>query len=237
MVYICGDVHGSHDLQKIKLFEENNRDSLTESDYLIVAGDMGILWSDDVNSEELRLKEFYNSQKFTTLFIDGNHENFNRLDVLPLVPMFGNYVGKVSHKIFHLKRGIVYNIDGKSIFTFGGGFSIDKLWREENVSWWARELPSREEYERGFNSLAFVNSKVDAIITHSCPLSIFDEMASMYDLSHKIGIEETELRRYLDIISKEVSFDNWYYGHFHIDADFGNGKFHALYNKRVLTLP
>ena len=40
--------------------------------------------------------------------------------------MFGGQVGVLNESIFHLKRGYVYTIGEKKIFTFGGGYSIDK---------------------------------------------------------------------------------------------------------------
>ena len=41
----------------------------------------------------------------------------------------------ISDSICHLMRGQVFDIDGKTFFTFGGGNSIDKAWRTPGVSW------------------------------------------------------------------------------------------------------
>jgi hypothetical protein len=41
-------------------------------------------------------------------------------------------------------RGEVYNIEGNSIFVMGGGYSLDKDFRTEGVSWWPQEMPSEE---------------------------------------------------------------------------------------------
>lgn len=44
-------------------------------------------------------------------------------------------------------RGEIYLIEGKKIFTFGGAFSHDKMYRREGISWWEDELPTKEECE------------------------------------------------------------------------------------------
>ena len=52
----------------------------------------------------------------------------------------GGYVHKLRHNLIHLMRGEIYIIEGKTFFTFGGGYSIDKPFRKENVSWWPAEI-------------------------------------------------------------------------------------------------
>lgn len=73
---------------------------------------------------------------YTILFIDGNHDNFNFWDNQPVTR---EWHGKVQRhpdipNAYHLMRGEIYEIDNKSIFTFGGAVSIDKSYRTENVS-------------------------------------------------------------------------------------------------------
>ena len=64
-------------------------------------------------------------------------------------------------KIDLLKRGECYTIEGKTFFTFGGAYSIDRLLRKEGVSWWWQELPSPEE----FNALLKLSKNIAALIT------------------------------------------------------------------------
>lgn len=49
--------------------------------------------------------------------------------------------------MIHLMRGQVYDIGGKTFFTFGGGLSADRADRKEGRSWWPQEAPSGEEME------------------------------------------------------------------------------------------
>ena len=101
----------------------------------------------------------------TVLFIDGNHENFERLKNLKSEYLFDNEVGKVNDRIFHLKRGRPYHINGKSIFTFGGATSIDRMYRNQGIDWWAEEVPSKDEVELGLNVAC--SEKFDYIIISS----------------------------------------------------------------------
>lgn len=114
---------------------------MSRDDYIIVCGDFGI-WH-DCKEERYKLDELSN-RKFTTLFCDGNHSNFDRLcteeyrkymageDItgtdqgeFPLVDMFGGKVQQIRPNIYHLLRGEVYDILGKKIFVFGGASSHD----------------------------------------------------------------------------------------------------------------
>ncbi len=103
------------------------------------------------------------------LFVDGNHENFDLLNVYPVEIWNGGKVHKINPDIIHLMRGQVYKIDGETFYTFGGVTSIDKdIRRAFSYGWWAQELPSFEELDEGMANLKWYNNKVNYIITHAC---------------------------------------------------------------------
>ena len=158
------------------------------------------------------------------LFIDGNHENFEILNSYEVEEWNGGKVHKISDKLIHLMRGQVYEIEGKKIFTFGGGNSIDKQWRIEGRSWWREEMPSKEEYEEGLLNLEKVGNKVDYIFTHTAPREICKRMVK------KMYSGEEELQDYLQGISETVDFKKWYYGHWHFDVDIDK-KYIGMYNR------
>lgn len=229
-IFVCGDTHGTFDRDKITTQKWKKQKSLTQSDYLIILGDTGIIWNTNpIDKEELNLIEWYNNKRMKVLFIDGNHENFERLNNFPETNMFGDKVGQISDNIYHLKRGRVYTIDGKKIFTFGGGSSIDKGRRRNRVSWWEEELPSYSEYLTGKENLEKNNFKVDYILTHSCSTRIFNKMYLYFDLKYKEG-EEKSLRDYFDWIEDNVNFKQWHFGHFHYDKKIDD-KHYLWYNK------
>ena len=49
---------------------------MTKEDYVIICGDFGGVWNKEVeNKEEKHLLDWLEEKPFTTLFVDGNHEN------------------------------------------------------------------------------------------------------------------------------------------------------------------
>lgn len=225
MIYLFGDTHGTDDVQKVfDFFEGECREcALTKSDYLIILGDAGICWDD--GSKDIWLRRKLMELPVTTLFIDGNHENFELLNDYPVTMWNGGKVHKIEDDIIHLMRGQVFEIDGKTFFTFGGAQSVDKGDRTEGISWWPEEMPNDEEYEEGLVNLDACDYSVDYILTHTAPEEVLSEMGvNVFD-----GTEE--LSRYLANIASSTEFLAWYFGHFHEDMDFD--EFHCLMDEVI----
>ena len=138
MLYVTGDTHGDLDFQKILDWTEATKLN-KDKDYLIILGDFGYVWENKRDNYEKEKLDFISCLPFTTLFIDGNHENHSRLNAMRVVNFMGGKAHKVYDSIYHLMRGQVYEIAGKRIFTFGGASSIDKHLRTDGVSWWKEE--------------------------------------------------------------------------------------------------
>jgi len=233
MIFVTGDMHGELGIRKFatEFFPEGK--DLTKSDYVIICGDFGLVWYPPEHPEFKSQQYWLNwleSKPWTTLFVDGNHENFDILKEMPEQEMFGAPVGVISDSIFHLKRGYIYTIQGKEFFTFGGGHSIDKAWRTPGKSWWAEELPTNDEYLRGSQSLKENDSLVDFVITHACPGKL---VSLLYERRERFDPEdEEELRNYFDNISNTVNFSQWFFGHYHTDRQI-DSKHYALYDSIV----
>ncbi len=228
MMIITGDTHGRIDLEKLLRFTGE------EGDYVVILGDFGLLWHDEPDEVEKYWTSWFDSRPWTTLFLDGNHENFNRINKLPSVDKFEGNVGQVSEKIYHLRRGQVYKINHAMCFVMGGGESIDKNRRILGKSWWPDELPSYAEMQNGIDNLALHDNCVDLILTHTCPLSIFKKLISIGQASDTSRYDfEFGLRTYLDNIKDKVKFKDWYFGHFHKDISEIDGRYHAVYNKLI----
>ena len=121
-IFVCGDIHGTFDINKLDPFI--GRNDLSEKDYLIICGDTGICgFSKD---EEIKTRAYLRKLPMTILFCDGNHERFDTLNSYPIDEWHG---GKVRHivkdKVILLERGQVFEIEGKTFFTFGGAASHD----------------------------------------------------------------------------------------------------------------
>ena len=201
---------------------------MSKKDFLIILGDFGLLWEDKVFPKEERLIKWLEERKYTVLFLDGNHENFNRLDALPTAPMFGGQVGVVSKSVFHLRRGEIYSLNGKTFFVFGGADSIDKYARTPGRSWWPREIPSREEENHALDNLEKAQWKVDYILAHTLPSSVVSAiMINIYD--------KDPTSRFLDHVVANTVFDRYYAGHWHLDmtTEIDNKKYSILYESIV----
>ncbi len=229
MIYITGDTHGELETFKLgsKFFPEGKK--LTKNDYVIIVGDFGLVFNQEFTPNEIHWLKWLKTKSWTTLFIDGNHENFDRLfsDEFPIVPMFGDEVKKIYDDIYYLQRGRVYTIEGKTFFTMGGAPSIDKAYRIEGVSWWPQEEPSYTEWNNALTKAKEVR-RVDYVLTHDCPSFIYDEL--IYD-----GIirdkQKNSVSKGLKELYYTLEFDKWFFGHFHNDRIYG--KFRLLYDEIV----
>lgn len=230
MIYCTGDTHGNWNRFSTDIFPEQKE--MTRDDFVIICGDFG-LWAD--TKEEKYWLDWLNDKPFTTLFIDGNHENFTRLNnEFEVVGFHGGKAHKVRDNIYHLIRGYVFYICDKKIFTFGGAKSHDiddgiidpanfktkkdfqeeykrwvkagKIFRVNNVSWWKEEMPTAEEMAFGLKTLAAHNFKVDFIITHCCP----QQVVSIFS-----PYKADELTEYFDAIAEKTKFKKWFFGHYH----------------------
>ena len=230
MIYVTGDTHRKIDNR----FSEKPLTKLTEKDYLIILGDFGGVWYDD-ESDNLFLS-YFEKQKYTTLFIDGNHENHKKLNDFPVEVWNNGKIHKIKNNIFHLMRGQIFNIDGYKIFTFGGAYSIDKNMRTEFIDWWKEEEGNYEEMNEAFDNLEKENNQVDFILTHAGPASKLKNFFNYFGMNFTSSSTE----KFLDEINNKVKFKHWFCGHYHENVNLGwfskekdDGKITILYNKII----
>ena len=223
MIYITGDTHALMDVRKLDLFfnREVTLRSVTKDDKLIILGDVALFWDGSWN--DYHVKKYLQSLPCSVLWIDGNHENFNIIDKLPNVSMFGGLVNDTDG-IIHLKRGEVYTIENKRFFTFGGAASVDRAYRVENRTWWAHEMPTTEDYQNGLTNLAKHDFHVNYILTHTVPTFI------AHRFTDKIDSYDLPIMDYFAEISNKTTYDKWYFGHWHRDISLENSEFVGMYN-------
>lgn len=230
MIYITGDTHGELDIDKIKLFLKTH--SVSYDDYLIIVGDVCC----PRFSRELpycSVFRFWEDVPMNILFIDGNHENFEQLNKLEVKEWHGGKVHFLNEHIIHLMRGQVYNIEGKTFFTFGGATSIDKYNRTPFVDWFPEEDCSYQETADAIENLEKVDYKVDYILTHT-----IGKVFQIKRFSDRISFEDNALgsvNNFLDYVDEKTTYKKWFFGHFHWDIEFIGDKKECLFNlvKRI----
>ena len=250
MVFVTGDTHGNW-MDRLKAYSFPEQREMTKEDYVIICGDFGI-W-DNSKREKYNLS-WLDDKPFTTLFVSGNHENYDILDSLEMSEWHGGLVNFVRKSVIHLMRGQVFNIEDKTFFTFGGASShdisagilepddpnfkekkkqLDKdpfaLYRINHVSWWERELPSENEMEMGLNNLKKENNKVDYIITHSPSTS------ELYLMGGKGLYQSDILTNYLEDVKANTEYKRHFFGHMHWDKAI-NDKDVCLYEQIIRIL-
>ena len=210
-IFITGDTHG-----KRMRIEQIIGDIMPEcGDIIIICGDWGLLFWDSPHEREYL--DFLEKIPFTLCFIDGNHENFHAIYNFPVEVWNGGKVHRIRKNIFHLMRGQVFEIDGRTFFTFGGAYSIDRWRRERNFTYWDEELPNNDEYHEATQNLEAHGMEVDYILTHTVPTSM------VYRMGQIPNENEIELTGFLEWILREVRFKHWYSGHWHIDKNLTSG--------------
>lgn len=234
-IWITGDTHG--DVSRLNSVHFPQQKNMTKDDIVIICGDFGLIWDyKGESSEEKYWLDWLDEKPFTTLFIDGNHECFPRLEALPTEIRYGAPVGVARPSVLHLKRGYVYDLHGIRTFAFGGASSHDVMdgivnldgrdehWKDtakewvargkryfriNQVSWWPQEIEQDPSvYQRGLENLAKAGNSVDLIITHCC----------CSETCRMIGVQDHDfMTEYLQKIHDHIQYDYWFFGHHHLN--------------------
>ncbi len=96
MVYVTGDCHGEFNKFSTAAFPEQKQ--MTKNDVVIICGDFGGIWdTDKTSSHENYWLKWLDEKTFTTVFVDGNHENFGLLRDIKTGAL--NYIESFVRKI------------------------------------------------------------------------------------------------------------------------------------------
>ena len=247
MIYITGDCHADYERFGFSAFPEQRE--MTKEDYVIICGDFGYLGRTREQDYWLR---WLNDRPFTTLWVDGNHENFDALKEYEPSAWRGGKVQFLKDSVIHLMRGQIYEIGGRTWFTFGGARSHDiedgildpkdpmfkkkkqslnrrgARYRIRHVDWWEEEMPSRAEMEEGLRNLEAAGNAVDYIVTHCAPTGI----QSLLPDGEYVPDSLTD---YFERLREKIRFRNWFFGHYH-DNRIIEKRFALLYEQIVRVL-
>ena len=201
---ITGDTHGDQAVFAMILSQAK------PNDIIIICGDCGLLFFDTVT--EYNFLDKLEKEPYTICFCDGNHENFRAINRYPCEIWNGGKVHRIRKNIFHLRRGQIFTMEGKKIFTMGGAYSRDKYMRQEGISWWKEEIPTKEEYNEATKNLKEHGFSVDYVISHTAPREIIRKMGYYPDFQ-----KDSELTGFLEWVMYETQYQQWFFGHWHID--------------------
>ena len=247
MIYATGDTHGNFQRFAPEHFPEQA--GMTKEDYMIICGDFGGVWAG--GKKEERTLDWLEDLPFTTLFVSGNHENFDLLRKYPTEEWNGGTIQRIRPHVIHLMRGQAFELQGRTFFTMGGAQSHDIAdgildmessdfygqydslcrnrgqFRINHISWWEGELPSDEEYAEARQTLERLDWKVDYIITHCAPTAIQQKINADF--------KSDRLTDFLEEIRCRSQFHYWLFGHYH-DNRIIDEKYVLLYEQMVRVL-
>lgn len=249
-IWITGDTHADvHRFGVNSFYEQKDFSTNQDENIVIVAGDFGLVWERDTESvNEVYWLNWLSKKPFTIVFVDGNHENHQRLTTYPEKEWHGGKAHEIRPNVLHLIRGEIYNIEGKTFFAFGGAASHDirdgildyndKDWkskakeleergkyfyRVKGLTWWEEELPSTAEMQNGIKNLEKHNFNVDYVITHCPP-------ASIIALLGRGVYKQDRLTQYLEEIRQKMEYRYWFMGHMHVNEQI-NAKDILIYEQ------
>ena len=166
--FITGDKH--RDFQYVKDFcrEMNTR----RKDVLIILGDTGFNYYEDVRDDKLKKKISY--LNITLFCIHGNKEN--RPQNIATYGIRSFCGGKVYYEpkypnIYFAIDGEIYNFEGKKYMVVGGAHSVDKMrCLEKDKPYWEDEMPDDTIKEKVEEKLSAEDNKIYGMMTHTCPI-------------------------------------------------------------------
>jgi predicted phosphodiesterase len=143
-------------------------------------------------------------------FIDGNHENFNKLNRYPIEDDGRRHL---TSRIHHLPRGYRWEWHGVRFLAVGGAHSVDRPFRVTDLSWWPQEWLTDDDIANAING-----GPVDVLISHDCPTGV--DIPGLDGNPH--GFPELEImranehRQRLATIVAHTKPKMIYHGHYHV---------------------
>lgn len=201
MIMVIGDTHCDWDflIKKLCYAKLNNCKDV------IVCGDFGY-WPDDVQGKQfLEILDFQIRKHFPDMklyWVDGNHEDFSHIKKLP--QSIVSEIPQVKN-CFYIPRGVSTLIDHRNVMGFGGAASVDRMYRELDVSWFNEEIITDEQ----INALRYIKN-IDILITHDAPINpISSQLGYKNDINSDMNRQQ--IQKIVDIVQPEFLF----HGHYH----------------------
>lgn len=213
MVILTGDTHRDFD----RIFDFCREYETTPEDILVILGDACINYF--LDDSDRSLKRELAALPVTLLAVHGNHEEYpGEMDSYREVPWNGGIVYREPEfpNLLFARDGEIYRLEGRSVITLGGAYSVDKYARlRNNAPWFASEQPDERAKRYAEQQLERAGWQVDYVFSHTCPLQYQPRHAFLPRLDQRLADHSTE--EWLDTIEERLTYDSWYCGHYHID--------------------
>lgn len=214
-IAIAGDWHGNLRWALDRINDAHVAGATT----IVHLGDFGYWVLDPATRKYLtRVEKRLAELDMHLLFVDGNHEDHDRLAALPLDPVTG--LRPVSERVSHLPRGHRWtwqDEDGRSWtwLALGGAVSVDRHHRRIGKSWWPGEMLTEADV-----ALAVGGGVVDVVVSHDVPARV-----SVPNIARKLGwptdvmVDVDSHRRLLLSACEVLRPRQLWHGHYHCRYD------------------
>lgn len=268
-IYLCGDIHQEitpvYDF--VNRLDERNI-SLDKTDTIIFLGDFCANYFCNGNPKEEKFKYDINNIGCRILVLRGNHEERiqNMINKYPYKYVLGKlseqgyeylvpndnwyamdpitniryYYEKNYPNIWYLPdEPCAFNLNGYSIFSLPGAYSVDKYYRlATGQRWFKDEQLTQEEMDEVRGQHWNKIQRFDLIISHTCPISF--EPTDLFIPNLDQNVVDKTMERFLEEVRKDASYNAWCWGHFHQYRDYGKdelGRKHLmLSNDKLIEL-
>lgn len=155
-------------------------------------------------------------------FIDGNHEDFWALNMLPKDE---HGARMVAQGVWHLPRGLNWTWKGQNWLALGGATSLDRPSRRLGISWWPEEEITFNDALRAMRSKQLAGS-IEHMLTHDCPAGVTipdlppESMWPAAELT-RANAHRDRLREVVDVVAPA----HLWHGHFHVKHE---AQMHAV---------
>lgn len=198
MIFYAGDTHGRVDaIKSIDAIAEHH-----DVKTIVQVGDFGCHFETPGCPVDKYFRERASGPTWYTC--GGNHDNWDYWEALSEEQKTN--VVELSKGCFYVRRGSLIDLEGKTHLFFGGAESTDRHMRTENLDWWSKETPTREEFYTFFDALE--SGRPDVVVTHDAPSSVEIRRSERDAAPTPNGL-------YNALKNSEFKPKTWVFGHHH----------------------
>lgn len=269
MLYFTGDLHNDI-IGRFSFKRHPFLRALTNQDVMFCLGDCGCPWFNPElhfydywtkpgaeKQDHFQLK-WLNQKPWTTIFIAGNHDNYDLIEKMPLVHKYGGtirlmyYQNTLYDNIYYIDKPTILSINNKIIMVIPGAESHDadyllqpdNIFTKDMIRFW-----EKEERQTGKITLFRVNhfSWWQQEKINQCEINKFLKTAPKkvdYVLTHDAPaavlaswkpsgaparLNPTESEKILENVRTNIDYKYWLHGHLHSWIDLPHIRTLGLY--------